>query len=788
MARSRRRCRWTLPALPDWLLPAIVALLCLQSAFVRADEPGDQPLLLEVFVNDHPTGLIGDFVMRDGHLMAKPGELQSLGFIVPPGEAGLPLVELTQLPALTYRIEDETQRLYVTADVNALKPELLEPEDDTQATRLPVETGTGALLNYDVLDTQTGGDSLATGAFDARVFSRLGTATTSFLVRSGGYDDGAIRLDSTYTYPDPDKLRRYRLGDITSSGLTWTRPVRLGGAQVGTDFGLRPDLLTFPIPTVRGQVAVPSSVDVLVNGVEQFRRDVDPGPFEIQNLPIITGSGNVSVVVEDALGRQTVQTLPFYASPMLLKEGLTSYSLEAGLVRRDYGFDSNDYSDPALIGSYRKGVSSRTTLESHAEAGPEVAMAGIGAGHAVGTLGVLSGSLALSGGAEGAGLQAGLGFERITQRLSLNFSATAASPGFADVAAASGDPMPKLSFLGGLGLSLGKLGNLALNYTYLDRHDTPEDWRRGDGTYGASTRQVSLASLTYSIPLRGSLYLYATGYSDLSDSEIYGGMVGFSVALGPRRSLNTSVARDGDQAYASVQASQAAVVPGQFGWQVAANEGDFDRLLAEGEYRSTHGRVSVGADRTNGETATRVGGRGSLAYIDGSLFASDTIQNSFAIVDTSGVGDVGVLYENRDVGHTGSRGRLLVPDLRAYDVNKLGIEPGDVPLDRTLGNSTRYVRPQDSSGIIVTFDTRQERSALLRVVDEDGKALPVGAQAHLEGATDEVPVGYDGEIFIGGLAEHNRVIVARPGQTCAVSFDFKPVPGEIVEIGPLVCR
>jgi len=50
--------------------------------------------------------------------------------------------------------------------------------------------------------------------------------------------------------------------------------VRLGGAQIATDFSLRPDLVTFPVPIVAGSVAVPSNVDVLVNNVRVLSLEV----------------------------------------------------------------------------------------------------------------------------------------------------------------------------------------------------------------------------------------------------------------------------------------------------------------------------------------------------------------------------------------------------------------------------------------------------------------------------------------------------------------------------------
>jgi outer membrane usher protein len=130
-----------------------------------------------------------------------------------------------------------------------------------------------------------------------------------------------------------------------------------------------------------------------------------------------------------------------------------------------------------------------------------------------------------------------------------------------------------------------------------------------------------------------------------------------------------------------------------------------------------------------------------------------------------------------------------VPDLRSWDVNRLGIDPGDVPVDAQVPYITRTVRPPDRSGIVVKFPIRKTNGALLALVDEAGQPLPAGSTATLQATGAVATVGYDGEAFIEGLAQKNQVMVQLPkGGRCVVSFDYAPAPGEIPKIGPLTCR
>jgi outer membrane usher protein len=173
-----------------------------------------------------------------------------------------------------------------------------------------------------------------------------------------------LRLDSTWTYKDPERILTYRAGDTVSSGLAWTRPPswRRPGKP---DFATRPDLVTLPLPSFSGSAAVPSTGDAYVNDVRAISQDVDSGPFRMTNLPILSGQGNASVIVRDSSGRDVETTLPFLVSNQLLRGGLFDFSAQAGFPRLFYGALSNVYAgEPAGSASLRYGFSNHLTLEA----------------------------------------------------------------------------------------------------------------------------------------------------------------------------------------------------------------------------------------------------------------------------------------------------------------------------------------------------------------------------------------------------------------------------------------
>src|SRR5438105_5038133 len=204
-----------------------VAIIALASAFctgaaaatdITAAPPNSAPaevpanaansmglLLLAVVVNGRDTGKIGEFVERDGALLARPAELQALGFHAPEvGATPDGLVPLQALPGLQYRLDRTAQTLFVTAPNAALLPALLRP-GDTVGSPIAVQSGIGATLNYDLVATGAGSQNTLSGQFDLRAFSRWGVASTGLLVYPQGTEKSpngayqAVRLDSTWT-------------------------------------------------------------------------------------------------------------------------------------------------------------------------------------------------------------------------------------------------------------------------------------------------------------------------------------------------------------------------------------------------------------------------------------------------------------------------------------------------------------------------------------------------------------------------------------------------------------
>ena len=748
----------------------------------------DETLLVDVRVNGHAIGKIGEFVKRGGTMMVRPSELRDLGMRIPDSLmlGGGELIAMSEVPGLAWNLDEKNMVMNITAGDDLLIATQVQafgrPSDSGHRE---IQSGTGVTVNYDALGTFSNSGAGMSGSVDFRAFSHKGVASSTWLGYVGASPSSpsgatAVRLDSTYTFSDVNSLRRYSVGDYITSGLSWTRPFRMGGFQVRSDFSMRPDLVTFPLPTIKGSTAVPSTVEVLTNGSLSASSTVAPGPFQVSQLPVVSGAGTISMTVTNALGQQVSTTQPFYASTELLAPGLKTFAAQAGLVRRNWGAASNDYGKLAATAMYRRGLTPTFTFEGSAEGTLGTVQAGAGGVKQIGHLGVINFAAAGSSGWGHTGGQISVGAQRIGRVYSVGGSATFATHDYRDVAAMNGDGIARKQISGFAGVNLRHFGSLGAVYAAIDRDPSPVP---NAGAF-AEAQHSHIFSANYSHQFHRAT-LYVSEFKDLSRRGDSGLQVGITFSLGRKHSASITGTSDGN---VQIQSQKSAASVGDWGYNEYVSEGDSKHGFAQAQYKSSVGLFTAGVDKSSGSTSARIEAQGALSLTDGAIFPSNTIYDSFAVVDTGSVPHVHVLQENREVGRTNSSGRLLVPDLRAFDLNHLAIAATDIPADVTLDTDTREIRPQDRSGVVVKFPVKVSHSALLTLVDESGQPLELGSVATLLATGAEAPIGYDGSAYITNLGQHNELSVERKdGRHCTVTFDYKHVTGEIASIGPLRC-
>ncbi len=774
---------------PDTAAAADASLAPADPALIAAGAE----LQLEVTMNKVPLNVIGAFaLLPDGKLGAARSELNELGIAVPGDGKPEDIIPLSSVPGLSYVYDDQAQTIEMEAAEGSRQAKKLNASEDKDM--LEAISSTGAVINYTAygagsynIDQADGGFNGGSVSFDMRAFSRLGTIQQTGMVGTTTFSDmTTVRYDTTWSYSDQKRALSYRLGDIISGGLSWTRPIRMGGGQVHRNFDLRPDLITMPVPNVAGSAKVPSTLDVYVDGFKAYSGKIQEGPFELDSLPVYTTNGTVKVVLTDTTGREVTSESDFSTSPDLLKRDLYDFSVDTGVMRRDFGVDSFGYGDePVALGSVRYGVTDWLTGEAHAETGLDLISGGAGFLVSAGKFGLFSGAGAMSTfkGDTGAFLQAG--WEGRIGSVGLSASSSRTFGNYHDLAAISTlDAFGKIDPTADVPKALDRL-----SVTYA----LPK-LKAGVGTTfihqeAADGKRSLLLSGSYSQTIGQDIMLSATAFADFGDEHEYGAFLSVSMPLGETMTSTAGAAMAGKTVSAMAEVSKPYNDDESLptAWRINHSEGDGRVTMANGAVRTNlaefQGSVTKEDDSLRGNATIE----GSLVMADGSVLAGRKIGDSFAIVNV-GAKDVPVEFENRPAGTTGSSGKLLVPYLNSFQKNKISIDVTGLPINADIAETEMIVVPRDKSGVVVNFGVKAETaSALVVLTDSAGQFLPESSEVFMAGEPDPFIVGYDGQVYLTGLSASNSITVKSTKGVCSASFDFKPGGDAQTMIGPVPC-
>ena len=784
MHRNDRRTLLPLRAL-RW----VVLMALLPRVLTAADYPGPgwapgQPmtLYLEVFINGSRTssGLVQ--VEQTGLRFRIESELLRRLNVRNPHPEG-EQVPLDTLPGVSTEYDSLGQRLFIDVPPDWLPTQHLQGETREQPT---VADGTGYLLNYDLYTSSTQNRSTSSLWTEARYFGPLGIVSSTGIYRRGtsggsanspsmnGLSSGFVRYDTHWTRTEPDEVAQTVYGDLVTGALPWSNAVRMGGVQWSRNFAVRPDLITYPLPAFAGQAAVPSAVDVFINGFRAANYLAAPGPFTLGGLPSVSGAGTASVVTTDAQGRQVTTSIPFYVSPTLLRPGWTDYSLSVGALRRAFGVRSFSYADPLASGVYRQGLSDAFTAEAQAQLGKDLRVAGVGGLARLAQWGVasLSGTYgqntrtrtdertgALTDTRPGAGWQWSAGYQYQAPTAGIALQQTHRTAGYADASTYAGD-----------GFTLPRRTRQLDLYVRLGRGTANAGWLDQSLPSGQRNR-LAYAGYSVSVGPQSFLALTAGRGVETGDTQL---RLQFTYLLGERTNLQMAAARYGQGMQWQVNAQRNTPTDGGFGWSLGRDfgAGSARSSQASAQYRSDLATLQGGVYGTSGQLSRFAGATGSLGLMDGYAFASNRISDGFALVSTHGMADVPIDFNHQRIGTTNSQGYLLVTDVPAYFKNRYAIDPLTLPADVHTPVLERQVVVSRGKGTLVELPVMRIRTATITLVDTDNTPLPPGTSLVHEQGNVPTVVGWDGVVYLTALHARNTVVAQLPGgASCRAAFD-----------------
>lgn len=751
-----------------------------------ASQTSEHIMPLEVVVNGAKTGT-WLLLERAGELFAPYDAFVEWRIQLPPDAKPIDFKlfdqaywPLSAIPGYKFKLDFANQSAELLFSPQAFLATRLTREKSTKPQVSPVLPS--LFLNYD-LNYQISSLGNSTTARDLGLLTEIGASNSWGVLTSSqvgrnltidavsGTPHSWVRLETTFTRDFPDENRTLRLGDSATRADMWGRNIYFGGIQLGSNFALTPGFVSQPVPALLGTSTAPSTVEMYVNDVLRQVSSVPAGPFAIDNSPLLTGSGDVRMVVRDILGRETVIEQSFFITTELLSAGLNDWSLEAGSLRNDLGVASNHYGPGFASGTWRHGYSNELTLEGRAEATSQQRAFGFGVMASLPRqmLGKISMGVSNSQGKNG-GIWL-LGLEHQSLHNSLAFQIQGASPYFRQLGQPENVAPIKLQLAGNWSYTSGSRNSYGIGLANLSRFD------------GTRVSTVS-GNFTTRIGDRGDL-TFTIGHA-------INGANGTSASVFYVMSLDSNKIVS---AYASeqdtyVSAMQNPDYQNKLGWRALAGRMQ-SQVHAEGgiSYMGRYGQLSGDASSSPGQSTLRLGANGGLVLADNNLFATERGDQSFALVEIPGYANVGVGLGNNVLTHTNNSGVALVPRLMPYQNNSVRLAPDDLPISAEIENIEQYVVPAWRSGVKVVFPVRGGRGALLKIIFDDGEVAPAGAVVYIKGDKEEFYVARRGEAFVTGLQPTNIVVLNWNGQHC--NFDVTLPAGtmdDIPRIGSLVCK
>lgn len=738
----------------------------------RFDPASDEGAMtvLSVTINGHEVR--GDTIVtvRGGRTMI-PTEDMRRWRLVFAGEQtqieGQSFASLNSVAGLTFRIDKELQQLQISVPVGSFASSLISSAPIALPPSEPAHT---AFLNYDLSAQHSGGRTVGGAFFEMGASGRLGLVENSFILGNNPGRRDLVRLDTFAVHDDPSGLTRLTLGDTYTHISPWEQPVRFGGIKWGTDFSLQPGFLSFPTPTFGGQAQLPSNVQLYVNNVLNYQGQVEQGPFMLNRLPVVSGAGDVSVVVKDALGVEHRVVSSYYVSTNLLRQGLSDFSIEAGAERHRYGEASFNYGPPFVAGSYRYGLTPGLTVETRGEVSSRTQDIGGGIAAVIGQageIGVAASASTTKGG--GSGYLYRLFASRISQHWSLTASYEHRSPDYLQLGLDRDLERPRETLQVSAGVNDWRYGSLSANVSYL---------RLTDGT----RTRVTAATYGRQIAKLG----YFSAFALRSDSP--GGSpdttvgVSLSIAFGSRGTAFAQVDNKNRRIESQLN------LPNDKGWgyRLVASEGRNSQQQAELSYRGRAIDVSGAVERFDGQTGERLLVSGSLILTGSSVLTARRLDSSFAIVNIGdGEKGVRVYQENRLIGTTNGSGIAVVTNLRPYEANRISISTVDLKLESTIASDNLVVVPRYLSGVKASFQVTSGKAGTVIVRLPDGKPLEPGTEVRL--GTVPFYTGFDGELFISDIRAGAVMVAKRTTGSCSVTLPPVPKEVELPRIGPLTC-
>ncbi|WP_032633100.1 fimbria/pilus outer membrane usher protein [Pseudomonas viridiflava] len=591
-------------------------------------------------------------------------------------------------------------------------------------------------------------------------------------------NQGQREWTRAYTYVQrdlPGTRANVTLGETFTSGEVF-RSLPIKGMVIATDLEMLPDVLQGYAPVIRGVANSRAKLEVFNNGYPLYSTYVSAGPYEIDDLSLGGGSGELEVVLTEADGRIRRFTQPYSTLGNLMREGVWRYSASVGRYNA-----TGDLETPLLMqGSLAIGTGWDFTLYGGLQASGFYRAGNLGVARDLGSLGALA-----------------IDVTRSTADLDAPNTASVSGLSYAIKYGKAFETDTTLRFAGYRYSTEG----------YRDFDESVRE-RRRDRSFRGSRRSRLEAAVFQNLGKTSSLSLtlsqedfwnsnYQQRQFQVNFSHHYQGV---SYTLFASQSLNDERSRNDRQFGLSVsfplelghsnfatlgynnqngQHSQTARLTGsthdnRLGYSASLNRDQSQRQSTSmsASWQAPYASLGAGINQGSDYRSVSVNASGAMLLHSDGIELGPYLSDTSVLVEVPGVADVGI--SNAAGVRTNAKGFALVPYMRPYRINRVALKTDDLGPDVEIDNGVAQVVPRRGAVVKTTFAARSISRLILTLSTRQGHPLPFGAQ--VSDATRQVlgVVGQGGQVLLA-IGEQPQALEVRWGQqheqTCQIALN-----------------
>jgi outer membrane usher protein len=568
--------------------------------------------------------------------------------------------------------------------------------------------------------------------------------------------DGKREWARAYTYAQrdlPGTHANLTVGESFTNGDVF-RSLPIKGALIGSDLGMLPDVLQGYAPIIRGVAQTRAKLEIFQNGYPLYSTYVSPGPYEIDDLSINGGSGELDIVLTEADGQVRRFTQSFATINNLLREGVWRYSAALGRYNGAQNLD-----DPLLWqGTLAMGTAWDFTLYGGLMASDYYRAGSLGVARNLGQFGALALDVTQSSADIGTldarhlqGVSYALKYGKsFASNTNLRFAGYRYSTeGYRDFDEAVRQRNHDSQWYGSrrsrleasIYQNIGKGSSLSLTLSqqdYWHSSNTQRQYQLGantrfkDVTFNVfasqslnnardNDRQIGLSM---SMPLDFGHSAYATFDTQKSGDHI---------------NQRATLSGNSDHSRLNYQASLG-----------SDNDRHQSAALSVG-YQAPFGSVGAGVTQGNNYRNVSLNASGAVLMHAGGVETGPYLGETTALVQVPGIAGVGLL--NAAGVETNERGYVLAPNLRPYRTNQLVLQTDQLGPEVEIENGTTQVIPTRGAVVKATFAARTVTRLLITGHTVQGQPLPFGAQLSDEKGVAVGIVGQAGQVLLSTSAE-----------------------------------